>query len=122
MSSEIDKILEGCINKVILIKLKNHTTIRGNLQAFDQHMNLILTEVEDITEDKVKNLNKLGRTWSGSGGDHRLPDTSLPRRKAPEPAPGADLQRRVVQRLYRMRRLTTKNSNQGFWTVGYHAT
>ena len=59
MSSEIDKILDGCINKVILIKLKNHTTIRGNLQAFDQHMNLVLTEVEDITEDKAKNLDKI---------------------------------------------------------------
>ncbi len=59
MSSEIDKILDGCINQVILIKLKNRTTIRGNLQGFDQHMNLILTEVEDITEDKVKNLNKI---------------------------------------------------------------
>ena len=59
MSSEIDKILDGCINKAILIKLKNHTIIRGNLQAFDQHMNLFLTKVQDITEDKEKNLDKI---------------------------------------------------------------
>ena len=59
MSSEIDKILDSCINKIIMIKLKNRTIIRGNLKAYDQHMNLILTEVEDITEDKVKNLDKI---------------------------------------------------------------
>lgn len=59
MSSEIDKLLDGCIGKVILIKLKNHTTIQGNLQAFDQHMNLLLTKVQDITENNVKNLDKI---------------------------------------------------------------
>jgi small nuclear ribonucleoprotein len=59
MSSEIDKILDGYVNKAILIKLKNNTIIRGNLQAFDQHMNLLLTKVQDITEEKVNNLDKI---------------------------------------------------------------
>ncbi len=59
MSSEINKILDVCVNKEILIKLKNHTTIRGKLQIFDLHMNLLLTEVEDITEEKPKNLDKI---------------------------------------------------------------
>ena len=59
MSSEIDKILEGCVNKVVLVKLKNKSTIRGNLKIFDQHMNLLLTESQDITGDEVKNLDKI---------------------------------------------------------------
>jgi len=59
MSSEINQILDACVNKVVLIRLRNHTTIRGKLQTFDPHMNLLLTEVEDITEEKPKNLNKI---------------------------------------------------------------
>ncbi len=59
MSSEINRILDVCVNKEILIKLKNHTTITGTLQIFDQHMNLVLTKVEDITEEKPKNLDKI---------------------------------------------------------------
>jgi small nuclear ribonucleoprotein len=59
MSSEIIQILDVCVNKEVLIKLKNHTTIRGILQTFDQHMNMLLTKVEDITEEKPKNLDKI---------------------------------------------------------------
>jgi len=59
LSSEINQILDACVNKIVLIRLKNHTTIRGKLQIFDPHMNLVLTEVEDITEEKPKNLNKI---------------------------------------------------------------
>jgi len=59
LSSEIVKILVSCINKVILIKLRNNQIIQGKLQTFDEHMNLILIESEDITDDKVKNLDKI---------------------------------------------------------------
>lgn len=59
MSSEIVKILDECINKVIVIKLRNNKIIQGNLQAFDQQMNLILTNSKDITEDVVKSLDQI---------------------------------------------------------------
>ena len=59
MSSEIIQLLDVCVHKKILIKLKNHTIIRGKLQTFDQHMNMLLTEVEDVTEEKPKNLDKI---------------------------------------------------------------
>ncbi len=59
MSSEINQLLDVCVNKVVLIKLKNRTTIRGKIQTFDQHMNMLLTEVEDVTEEKPKNLDKI---------------------------------------------------------------
>ena len=59
LSSEIVKTFDGCINKVILIKLRNNQIIQGKLQTFDEHLNLILIESEDITDDKVKNLDKI---------------------------------------------------------------
>jgi small nuclear ribonucleoprotein len=59
VSSEIVKLLDECVNKVIVIKLRNKKTIRGNLQVFDQQMNLTLTNCEDITEDDVKSLNEI---------------------------------------------------------------
>jgi len=59
LSSEIIKTLVGCINKVILIKLRNNQIIQGKLQTFDEHLNLILIESKDITDDKVQNLDKI---------------------------------------------------------------
>ncbi len=59
MSSEIAKILDDCINKVIVIKLRNNMIIQGSLQAFDQQMNLVLTDSKDITEDDAISLDKI---------------------------------------------------------------
>ena len=59
MSSEIVKVLDDCVNKVITIKLRNKKILEGNLRAFDQQMNLYLANSEDITEDKVESLDKI---------------------------------------------------------------
>jgi len=59
MSSEILRSLDVCVDKEILIKLRNHTTIKGNLKYFDQQMNLTLTNCQDITEEKPKDLHNI---------------------------------------------------------------
>jgi len=45
------KVLDESINKIVLIKLKGNKTIRGNLLGFDQHMNLLLDQAEEIPSD-----------------------------------------------------------------------
>ena len=42
------KVLDESINKMVLIKLKGSKTIRGNLLGFDQHMNLLLDQSEEV--------------------------------------------------------------------------
>ena len=45
------KILDESINKTVLIKLKGSKTLRGNLLGFDQHMNLLLDQTEEIPSE-----------------------------------------------------------------------
>jgi len=45
------KVLDESINKNVLIKLKGGKTITGLLQGFDQHMNLLLDQSEEIPAD-----------------------------------------------------------------------
>lgn len=59
MSSEIINTLDSYLDQVVVIKLRNKKTIRGNLQDFDQRMNLVLTDSKDITGDDVKSLDKV---------------------------------------------------------------
>ena len=54
------KVLDESLNKVVLIKLKGGNVIRGNLHGFDQHMNLVLEEAEDVTNtDSTKKLGTI---------------------------------------------------------------
>ncbi len=52
------KVLNDSVGKVVLIKLKGNKVIRGSLQGFDQHMNLILESSEEMLPDGK--VNPLG--------------------------------------------------------------
>jgi len=54
------KVLDESINKVVLVKLKGDKTIRGSLLGFDQHMNLLLDQSEEIpSEGESKSLGTI---------------------------------------------------------------
>lgn len=54
------KVLDESINKVVLVKLKGNKTIRGSLLGFDQHMNLLLDQSEEIpSEGESKSLGTI---------------------------------------------------------------
>jgi len=52
------KMLSESLSKVVLIRLKGNKKIRGHLQGFDQHMNLLLSETAELGEDG--SMNDLG--------------------------------------------------------------
>lgn len=58
MAEAAAKILEESVGKTVLIRLKGGRSLRGRLQGFDQHMNLVLEEAEDISD--ANNIQQLG--------------------------------------------------------------
>ena len=54
------KVLDESMKKNVLIKLKGGKTITGLLQGFDQHMNLLLDQSEEIpSEGESKSLGSI---------------------------------------------------------------
>ena len=54
------QVLDESINKNVLIKLKGGKTLTGTLQGFDQHMNLLLDQSEEIpSEGDSKSLGSI---------------------------------------------------------------
>ena len=46
------KIHEKSLGKIVLVRLKGEKKLWGKLKGFDQHLNLVLEETEDITNAK----------------------------------------------------------------------
>ena len=60
MAEMIEKVLERSIGKTVLIKLRGGRTIRGLLEGYDQHVNLVLKNVDDISNpEKTVNVGTI---------------------------------------------------------------
>jgi small nuclear ribonucleoprotein len=59
MPIEIPTLLNNSKNKMIQLRLKNNKTIQGILQDYDMRQNLVLHDVEDISDVKAVKLGKI---------------------------------------------------------------
>ncbi|HEX7257705.1 LSM domain-containing protein [Candidatus Nitrosocosmicus sp. T] len=59
-SNNQSNILQGSVNKDILLKLKGKRTIKGKLKSFDQYMNLTLENATEVLEgDRVQQMGEI---------------------------------------------------------------
>jgi len=52
------KVLSKCVGEKVLVKLRNGRSLRGVLKGFDQHMNIVLEETDELVDEN--NSNRLG--------------------------------------------------------------
>ncbi len=59
MSADVSlKVLSRCIGERVLVRLRNGRVLRGQLKGYDQHMNIVLEDTDELVDDNVQ--NKLG--------------------------------------------------------------
>ena len=59
MADEISTLMTNSKDKVILLRLRNNKTVKGNLQDFDIHMNLTLKDAQDVSDEKPVQLGTI---------------------------------------------------------------
>ena len=59
MADEISTLMRNSRDKLVLLRLRNTSSIQGILKDFDIHMNLTLEGAEDVTESDPKKLGKI---------------------------------------------------------------
>ncbi|MFX1450618.1 MAG: LSM domain-containing protein [Promethearchaeota archaeon] len=53
-------LLSKSLDQRVLIKLKGGRELRGKLRGFDQHMNLVLENAEEVIYSDEENIKNLG--------------------------------------------------------------
>lgn len=52
------KLLQEYLGSIVLIKLKGEQEVRGKLRSYDQHLNIVLDDAEELRSDG--SVRKLG--------------------------------------------------------------
>ena len=50
MAEMIERVLERSLGKTVLIKVRGGKMLRGTLEGFDQHVNLVLRDAENVSD------------------------------------------------------------------------
>ncbi|MEM0441145.1 MAG: LSm family protein [Candidatus Caldarchaeum sp.] len=59
MSSDVSlKILSKSVGSKVLVRLRNGKVLRGLLKGYDQHMNIVLEDTDEVIDENTQ--NKLG--------------------------------------------------------------
>ena len=59
MPSHIDLCLQECLEKTILVKLKDNRLIQGTLYSFDEQMNISLMDAKTLSGNTSVNLETI---------------------------------------------------------------
>jgi small nuclear ribonucleoprotein len=59
MADEISTLMRNSKEKLVLLRLRNTSSVQGILKDFDIHMNLTLEDAEDVTDGNSKKLGKI---------------------------------------------------------------
>lgn len=60
MAEMIMEVLERSLGKTVLVKLRGGSSLRGILEGFDQHVNLVIRDAECIGEsDEVEKIGTI---------------------------------------------------------------
>ncbi len=51
MAETAHKVLQESLGDIVLIKLRGNYEVRGKLRSYDQHLNIVLDDAEELRDD-----------------------------------------------------------------------
>jgi len=76
-------LLSKSVNHQVLVKLKGQRELRGRLRGYDQHLNLILDDAEDLSDASPQELGTV--IVRGDNVILLSPSSKTPPKKAEKP-------------------------------------